>query len=149
MIIMYQDRIKELREINRVLQKDLAIILDIDIGLYSQYEIEYKIMPLKHLIKIANYFNVSIDYLFNFTKKKSYKGIVENVSPKTAGLKLKEFRKKNKITQKELAMELHTTQSVMAGYETGRYLIATPFLYMICKKYNVSADYLLGRIENK
>lgn len=25
--------------------------------------------------------------------------------------------------------------------------IATPFLYTICKEYNVSADYLLGKIN--
>ena len=28
------------------------------------------------------------------------------------------------------------------------FLIATPFLYTICKKYNISADYLLGKIDN-
>ena len=70
-----------------------------------------------------------------------------NIEPKLMGKRLKEFRKNNKITQEKLALILNTTQSVIAGYESGRYLIATPFLYMICKKYNISADYLLGRID--
>ena len=32
--------------------------------------------------------------------------------------------------------------------EKGKYLISIPFLYTICKKYNISADYLLGKIDN-
>ena len=65
-----------------------------------------------------------------------------------SGNRLKEFRKENKLTQTKLASILNTTQSVIADYERGRYFISTPFLYTICKKYNISADYLLGRIDN-
>ena len=63
------------------------------------------------------------------------------------GTRLKEFRKENKITQDKLASILNTNQSVIANYERGRTIIATPFLYTICKKYNISADYLLGKIN--
>ena len=62
--------------------------------------------------------------------------------------RLKDFRKENKITQKKLAQELNTSQSTIADYERGKNMIPTPFLYTICKKYNISADYLLGRINN-
>ena len=63
-------------------------------------------------------------------------------------LRLKEFRKENKLTQEKLASILNTNKSVICGYEKGRYIIATPFLYQICKKYNISADYLLGKIDS-
>ena len=58
-----------------------------------------------------------------------------------------EFTNNPNNEQIELANYLNTTQSVIADYERGRYLISTPFLYTICKKYNISADYLLGRID--
>lgn len=46
-----------------------------------------------------------------------------------------------------LAEMLNTTHSNVGFYEKGRNFIATPFLYQICHKYHVSADYLLGRID--
>ena len=57
------------------------------------------------------------------------------------------FRKSQKLTQVKLASILNTVQPVIANYEKGKNLIATPFLYTICKKYNISADYLLGKID--
>ena len=72
----------------------------------------------------------------------------KNVENIIAGKRLKEFRKENKLTQEKLANILNTTFSNIAFYEKGRNLIAIPVLYEICKKYNISADYLLGRIDN-
>lgn len=66
---------------------------------------------------------------------------------KMIGARIQMWRKSNKLTQEKLAKELNTNKSVICNYEKGRNLIATPFLYQICKKYHVSADYLLGRID--
>lgn len=62
-------------------------------------------------------------------------------------LRLKEFRKENKLTQESLAQLLNVVKGTVGNYESGRALIATPFLYEICKKYKISADYLLGKID--
>ena len=88
-----------------------------------------------------------IDYILDLTQTKQYPNINKEINPIIAGQRLKECRKSLKLTQSKLAKELNTTQSVIADYERGRYLIATPFLYTICKKFNISADYLLGRIN--
>lgn len=143
--MLYGDKIRELREENGLTQEQVASILNIKRGLYSQYEIEYTIIPLKHLISISNYFNVSLDYIFSFTNQVIYDNYFSNTNNVLAGEKLKNFRKENKLTQDVLASDLNTNRSVIANYERGRTLIATPFLYTICKKYNISADYLLGR----
>ena len=142
---MYKEKVKELREDKSIPQKDIANILGIARGLYSQYEIEYTIMPINHLIVLTNYFNVSLDYVFEFTNKKKY---FNNSNLNNPGIRLKEFRKEHKLTQEQLAKELNTNRSVIANYERERNLIATPFLYMICDKYKISADYLLGRIDS-
>lgn len=142
---MYKEKVKELREDKSIPQKDIANILGIARGLYSQYETEYTIMPINHLIVLTNYFNVSLDYVFEFTNKKKY---FNNSNLNNPGIRLKEFRKEHKLTQEQLAKELNTNRSVIANYERERNLIATPFLYMICDKYKISADYLLGRIDS-
>jgi len=144
---MYKERLKEVREINNTKQKEIAKYIGIHKGLYSQYENEYAIIPSKHLNSVINYFNISLDYLFNFTNRKQYKVNKNSIDKKTSGERLKEFRKDNKLTQVKLAEFLNTTHSVIADYERGRYLIATPFLYTICKKYQISADYLLGKTD--
>ena len=62
-------------------------------------------------------------------------------------IRLKDLRKKENITQEKLSKELNMARSALANYERGRTVIATPFLYTICKKYHISADYLLGKID--
>ncbi len=142
----YNDRLLELRTIYNLTQKDVADYLKIGRTTYKDYELKNSIIPIKHLVSLSNYFHVSVDYLLGFTNKKEYDN-VKKVDKVIAGNRLKEFRKENKLTQVKLANILNTTFSSIAFNEKGRNLIATPFLYQICSKYHVSADYLLGRID--
>ena len=144
-IMNYNEILKDLRMEANLTQKELSEILKINRVQYNQYENNYNTIPIKHLISIADYFQVSIDYILELRKKRSYIKIADKVDSKKAGIRLKEFRKEFKLTQNKLAKQLNTNQSVIANYERGRTLIATPFLYTICQKYNMSADYLLGK----
>ena len=56
-----------------------------------------------------------------------------------------EIRKEKNITQEELASTLNTTHSTISAYESGKTTILTAFAYEICKRYNISMDYLCGR----
>ena len=140
--------LKQLREDNGLTQSDIASILGISRGLYSQYEIADKIIPIQHLNTLSNYFLVSIDYLLGFSNSKDNANKKVLLDNSKIGIRLKEFRKENKLTQEKLANILHTTYSVISSYEKGKTLILTSFLCVICKKYNISADYLLGKIDN-
>ena len=143
----YNNRLLELRTCINLTQEDIAKILKISRTTYKDYELQTSIIPIKHLVTLSKYFDVSIDYLFESTKLVQYEN-VKDVDKIEAGKRLKEFRKENKLTQQKLASILNTTFSSIAFNEKGRNLIATPFLYTICKKYNISADYLLGKIDN-
>ncbi|MCM1053604.1 MAG: helix-turn-helix domain-containing protein [Ruminococcus sp.] len=146
--MIYSEKLKNLREENGLKQNELANILSIERNTYSQYESEYSIIPIKHLVNICDYFNVSIDYILGFTSTHRYNKNINGVNKSLAGKCLKEFRKENNLTQKKLAETLNTVQQVIANYENGTNLIALPFLYTICSKYKISADYLLGKIDN-
>ena len=147
--MIYKDKIRHLRDRNDLKEIELANYLNISKSLYSEYENEIKIMPIKHLNKICNYFNVSFDYIFNFTTTTQYSkaNLAEDLSPKIIAQRLKKIRKEYKLTQEDLGKIVGCSYGTIAGYEIGRYLISTPILYKICKKFNISADYLLGRIS--
>ena len=147
MTMNYGLKLKELRDNFDLLQKDLGALINVNKDVYGQYERGDAIIPCKHLNTLCNYFNVSFDYILGFTKVKSYSNSSKNIDKIKVGNRLKSWRKNNKITQTQLANLLNTTHSVIADYERGRYLIATPFLYTLCKTYNISADYLLGKID--
>ena len=132
---------------------------------YQKYPEKHKIWipisDLPHLVHASKLYNnleftrkkfkVRVDEVFKFLPEYSRDSLLLNttIDTKLIGSRLKQFRKEKKLTQKQLAQSLNTTDSVICGYESGRRLIATPFLYQICYQYHVSADYLLGRTNEK
>lgn len=64
---MYKFRLKELREKRRVSQVKLAIDLNLNQNAISRYENGAREADYKTLIAIADYFDVSIDYLLGRT----------------------------------------------------------------------------------
>ena len=144
---MYKKQLINLREEKNLKQKEIIKILNIRKSTYSEYESEYKIIPIKHLNTLSNFYNVSLDYLFEFTNIKNYPNYRLEIDKVLTKIRLKELREKYKLTQKTLGKILNCSKSTIGGYETGKNIIATPFLYDICKEFNISADYLLGKID--
>lgn len=56
-------RIRDLREDNDLTQKQIAEYLMCDQSLYSKYERGEREIPLNLIIKLADYYNVSLDYI--------------------------------------------------------------------------------------
>lgn len=63
-------RLKDLREDADLKQKTLAAYLHIKQNTYSQYENGQRQIPIDILIKLANYYHVSTDYLLELTNVK-------------------------------------------------------------------------------
>ena len=145
---MYKERLKRLRERMGKNQIDIANLLKIDRSQYGKYENEYTTIPIKHLNTLCNYFNISLDYIFSLTDNKQYNNSKNDINLLESGKRLKEFRKENKITQTKLADFLTTSFSNVSAYERSINIISTTYLFAICKKYNISADYLLGKIDS-
>ena len=60
-------RLREMREDRQLSQRQLAEILNVKQNTYSQYETEKRQIPVAMLITLANYYNVSVDYLLCLT----------------------------------------------------------------------------------
>lgn len=67
---MYFQRIKDLREDADLTQEDVASMLGIRQTVYSRYERGFQTIPLEHLMKLANYYQVSLDYLTGRTQNR-------------------------------------------------------------------------------
>ena len=67
----YENKLKEIREEHNLSQEEVATILNIKRSTYGHYETEYQTIPINHLINFCEHFNISIDYIFNFSKNKT------------------------------------------------------------------------------
>lgn len=66
---MHFRRLRDLREDHDLKQVDIAEYLDIKQTVYSRYERGFQTIPVEHLIKLADYYNVSVDYILERTNK--------------------------------------------------------------------------------
>ena len=67
-------RIKDIREDSDTTQQTIADFLNIKQSTYSQYENGQRQIPLEALVKLAEYYNTSTDYLLGLTdERKPYK----------------------------------------------------------------------------
>lgn len=60
-------RLKELREDRDIKQREIAGFLHIKQNTYSQYENGERQLPIDILISLAEFYNVSTDYILNLT----------------------------------------------------------------------------------
>ena len=65
------NRIREIREDNDKLQKDIAKVLNVSQQQYSRYETETSEITMEQAKILAKYYNVSIDYLAYLTDERT------------------------------------------------------------------------------
>lgn len=63
-------RIRDLREDNDKTQKDIAQYLNMQLTVYQRYERGEREIPLWAIIKLADYYKVTLDYLVGRTNVK-------------------------------------------------------------------------------
>ena len=131
-------------------QRQLALILKVSKSTYARWETQEEIIPLKHLANYCQYFKVSMDYILGLSKENNYKkyNYTKKIDRVVIGKNIKDLRKKYKLTQRDFATFLNTSQSTICAYESGKTLVLTAFLYSLAKEINVSVDKLCG-LEKK
>lgn len=138
------DKLFELREYNNLTQKAVGEILGVRQQTYAEWEKGKKIIPLKHLVTLANFYNVSIDYLTGLSRNKKVFYTYKTLNKEEIGKRIVYVRNLYNIKQKDLAKTLNTSPSTVCAYEKGNTLILTAFLYQIAREYNISIDWFIG-----
>lgn len=64
---MYFQRLRDLREDKDLRQEDVAKILGISQTVYSRYERGYQTIPVIHLLRLADFYGVTTDYILGRT----------------------------------------------------------------------------------
>ena len=64
------------------------------------------------------------------------------------GDKLKELRQQHNLSQKEVAVTIKTSPSIISNYESGERTPSLENLVALAKLYHCSTDYLLGLPSN-
>ncbi|MDE5558774.1 MAG: helix-turn-helix domain-containing protein [Ruminococcus sp.] len=67
---MYFQRLRDLREDKDMNQTQVAEILKTKQTVYSRYERGFQTIPIEHLLTLADFYEVSTDYIFGRTNVK-------------------------------------------------------------------------------
>ena len=64
---MYYPRLRDLREDRDLVQKEVAALLNIDQRVYSNYEIGKREIPTRFVVRLADFYHTSTDYILGRT----------------------------------------------------------------------------------
>ncbi len=141
------NRIKEIRIEKGISQKMLANAVNIKVPNLSKYENLKECIPIINFNNICNYLEISFDYALCLSNINNFKKPKRELDKKLIGERLKSIRNKNNLYQETLAMEIGTSKSLICEYEKGKKLLSLPYAYAICKKYDVSVDYIYCKVD--
>lgn len=60
---MYLRRLRDLRKDHGLTQQNIADFLGMQRLVYSRYERGYRSIPVEYLVKLADFYHVSLDYI--------------------------------------------------------------------------------------
>ena len=145
-MIMVFSRLKERRSYEGLTQREIAEVLGVQRATYAGWETGKDIMPLRKLFVLSNTYHLSMDYLTGLNDNdKKYNSKIKSIDVNKVSENLKSTRKKQHLTQQDVAKALKTTQSNIHKYETGKCLITTMYALEFAKQFNYSLDKMLSR----
>lgn len=127
-------RLKELRISKGLNQTDLANLLNVDRSTYGKYETGDSSPDYGKLIKLANFYRVSLDYLLD-------RGI------DAIGHFIKEERESQGLTEKELASAIGISEDELLQYEANEKPISETLLEKIVNVFGMSLITFLNEYD--
>lgn len=142
-------RYEELRLDAEKKQGDIAEVLSVKRNTYSKWENLINDMPLEKCNELANYYKTTLDYVLGLSNVREYIDISLSIDWKLVSERLTELRHSKNLTETELSSKIGFAQTTYSHYEIGKRRPTTMKLLSIAQYYNVSVDYIVGRINNK
>ncbi|TZE81977.1 helix-turn-helix domain-containing protein [Calorimonas adulescens] len=136
---MVGKKIKELRLSRKMTQEELGKIIGVTTSMIGMYETGARNPSYTVLKKIAEYFNVTTDYLLGH----------EEIKDVEIGANIKKYRKQAGLTQQELADKANISRSYLADVENGRYNPSLETLNSIAKVLNIKVSDILNGDTDK
>lgn len=146
---MKNTRLEEIRDDRELTKKEFAKQLGVSDSIYSRWENEKDPIPTKRMYQIANLYSLNLDYILKLTDKKYTLVSDDIIDLNIVATRIRQIREEFNETLRMFARRFNTTSSTWSAYETGKVLILGSFLIEVCKIGNYSADWILGRTDNK
>lgn len=135
---MFGDRLTKLRNEKNISMKQCAYELDIPYTTYVSYEKNEREPKAKQLMKIANYFDVSLDFLLGRTKSQNIRyNLASNLNKLLT-------ENKSFITKKQLSQLLGVTPSAITNCTKGSNSPDIELLVKICDIFKIDINELIG-----
>jgi len=135
----FGDKLKGLREKKGLTQAELGKIFSVSEAAIYFYE-NNKRPPTYYLLnEIANYFNVTPEYLLGY----------DDLDRTIFANRLKDLREQFFLTQPDLGGVINVSQSNISRYEKGLSFPSVETLYLMADYFDISIDYLVGRTDRK
>ena len=136
-------RLKEIREYEGYSLSEIAKKIYISKSSYADWESARTIIPLKHMVVLANIYHVSLDYLFGLSDDMSKIFEKRVLNSLKISNNIKSFRIEKGLSQEQLAQELFVSHCTLSRYATNNLLISTACIYELCIKYKFSFNSIL------
>ncbi|MCC0645486.1 helix-turn-helix domain-containing protein [Clostridioides sp. ZZV14-6150] len=152
----FGERLKKLRTEKKLTQQELATILNINKSSISRYEKDQQIPEIKLLKVMADYFNISLDYLIgrNFQNKininenfpdiftkyfsKQINNPIYKVNYKIS--LIREFYLQ--VTEEEFAKSLETSTETVCLIENNKLIPDENFINKLCDTYLINKEWI-------
>ncbi len=122
----------------------LAEVLNIDSSTVSKYLSENQLPDLNIAIKIANYFNCSLNYLFGITEENKAKTFKTCPPFSDRFLFLLKY---NKVSRYKLQKNTEISKSTMYYWQIGKSIPTMDSIIKLAKFFNCSIDFVIGRVD--
>ena len=133
-------RIKNLRIDNDLTQEYVSKKLNINRRTYADYENLVNDVPIDVFVKIALFYDVSMQYLANLTNEKHQIVSLKSFNYDKVLSNIVKLREENKLTQEKLASKIHCSNNTLSQYETGKRKLPLQILIQLTDVFNKSLD---------
>ena len=141
----FQRAFQELTEDMDCKRSQIPKILGIEYGVFTAIMDYGKIPKPVVLMRIADYFNVSIEYLLGRTEQEYFE---KAEHPTTFHERFKQLRERYQMTEYAVAQRLHISTSYTTAWRKKNYIPSLDNLTVLSEIFKTSIDYLLGRTDD-
>ena len=136
-----KNRLRGLRKGKDLNQTQIAAVLRISQRGYSKYETGENKIPPEVLLRLADFYGVSVDYLLGRDETPA----AQPPRGRSGRLQLAALRREHGMTQAQAAAMLGCSASLYARYERGERPLPLPLAVKLADLYGVTLDRLAGR----